>query len=257
MSTVTADPTIRRQVVAAARAELAADPDAPIGQIAQRAGISRATFYRHFGSRERLLETVALEPRPSSRARILAAAQDMLLRESLAAMSMDDLARTADVSRGTLYRIFPGKAALMDGLIEAFSPLENVRAVIAQHASEPPEVVLPLLSAAIVGAAGARLGLMRAMFLEITSGSETSISGLRRGFATTLALLAEYMSAQMAAGRMRPMHPLLALQAFIGPIFFHLLSRPVVDQVLNLPVDAESSVAQLTRLSVDALTARA
>ena len=43
---------------------------------------------------------------------------------SLAELSMDELAKAADVSRGTLYRIVPGKAALLQGLIEAYSPFE-------------------------------------------------------------------------------------------------------------------------------------
>lgn len=180
MAPVAADPTIRRQVVAAARAELATDPEAPIERIARRAGVSRATFYRHFGSRDALLETVSHAPRPAARIRILVVAQEMLVARSLADMSMDDLARAADVSRGTLYRIFPGKAALMDGLIEAYSPLEAVRSTVAEHRAEPPAVVLPLVARAIVGVAGERLGLMRAVFMEVTSGSETALSGMGR-----------------------------------------------------------------------------
>jgi len=241
-------------VVAAARVALAADPEAPVEEIVRRAGISRATFYRHFGSRGNLLETVAHEPRPNARSRILAAAQEMLMGASLADISMDELARAADVSRGTLYRVFPGKAALMDGLIEAYSPLESVRDVIEQHGADPPSVVLPLLGQAIVGVAGKRLGLMRSMFVELTSGSETSISGMRRSFAATLAVLAEYMTAQMAAGRMRQMHPVIALQAFIGPIFFHLLSRPMIERLTDLPMEADAAVDELVRLSLEGLT---
>src|SRR6478752_368413 len=150
MAPTTADPTIRRQVVAAARVALAADPEAPVGDIVRRAGISRATFYRHFGSRGNLLETVAHEPRPNARTRILAAAQEMLVRQSLSDMSMDELSRAADVSRGTLYRIFPGKAALMNGLIEQYSPFESVQAILARHRSEPPATLLPLIAHEIV-----------------------------------------------------------------------------------------------------------
>jgi len=131
---VAADPTIRRQVVSAAREELAANPEASVERIARRAGVSRATFYRHFGSRAAMLETVTHSPRPPARTRILVAAQEMLVRSSLGALSMDDLARAADVSRGTLYRIFPGKAALMEGLIEAYTALHpNVTIEIETH----------------------------------------------------------------------------------------------------------------------------
>src|SRR5436190_13039120 len=102
--------------MSAAREVLAEDAAAPVAVIADRAGVSRATFYRHFGSRESLLESIQLEPRPDARARILVAAKEMLLVTSLAELSMDELAKAADVSRGTLYRIIPGKGALLRAL---------------------------------------------------------------------------------------------------------------------------------------------
>ena len=41
------------------------------------------------------------------------------------------------------------------------------------------------------------------------------------------------------------MHPLLALQLFIGPIFFHILTRPFAERVLSLDIDGETAVTQL------------
>ena len=99
---------------------------------------------------------------------------------------MDELARAADVSRGTLYRLFPGKSALMDGLIVEYSPLEAVRQVVAAHADDPPAVVLPLVADAIVGTAGVRLGLMRAMFTELSAASEAAVAGMHNGFGRRL-----------------------------------------------------------------------
>jgi hypothetical protein len=50
---------------------------------------------------------------------------------------------------------------------------------------------------------------------------------------------------QMAAGRLRKMHPLLALQSFIGPIFFHLLACPLAERVAGFDVDSEQAVVLL------------
>ena len=253
MPGLAADPTIRLQVMSAAREILAEDAGAPVAVIADRAGVSRATFYRHFGSRASLLESVALQPRPAARARILAAARDMLVMTSLAELSMEDLARAADVSRGTLYRIVPGKAALLEGLIEAYSPFEAVRSIIASHHDDPPEVVLPLIGRAVVGVAGQSLGLMRAIFHEVTSGSLPALEGMRPMFLATLGSLSEYISAQMAAGRVRRMHPVLALQAVIGPIYFHLMTRPTLQQVVGLPMDPEDAVDELVAAALEGL----
>ena len=245
MPALAADPTIRRQVMSAAREVLADDAGAPVAVIAQRAGVSRATFYRHFGSRELLLRSVALEPRPDATARILAAAKDMLITTSLAELSMEDLAAAAGVSRGTLYRLVPGKAALLGGLIHAYSPFDAVREIVATHPDDPPEVVFPLVGRAVVGVAGERLGLMRAVFHEVTAGSGPALEGFRPLFEQTLGVLARYMAGQMAAGRIRPMHPVLALQAFVGPVFFHLMTRPSIERVVPLGVDPESAVDEL------------
>lgn len=253
MPALAADPTIRRQVMAAARDLLALDPEAPIGRIAGAAGVSRATFYRHFGSRAALLESVAHEPRPAARERILAAAGEMLVRTSLTELAMDDLARSTGVSRGSLYRIFPGKPALLDGLIERYSPFEAIRSIAVRHGDEPPEVFFPLVS--VVGSAAEHLGVLRAIFHEATLGSDVAVAGIRLRFTTTIGALAEYVVRQQMAGRIRPMHPLLALQAFIGPIFFHLMTRPLAEEIVGLPMDVPAAIEELTAASIRGLRA--
>ena len=121
------------------------------------------------------------------------------------------------------------------------------------HADESPDVVFPLIGRAIVGVAGERLGLMRAIFHEVTANGET-LDGMGPLFAQTLGLLANYIAGQMAAGRVRPMHPILALQAFVGPIFFHLMTRPMVERIVGLPMDPEAAVDELVATSLGGLT---
>lgn len=250
MPAAATDPTIRRQVMSAAREVLSEDPGAPIERITRTAGVSRATFYRHFGSRARLLESVAREPRPPARTRILLAAQDMLVSSSLAQLSMDQLAAAADVSRGTLYRIFPGKPALLRGLVDDFGPFDEIRAVLATHWEDPPAVVLPLIAREVLGVAGERLGLMRAVFQEATLGTADATAGVKPPFQQTIGPLLQYLAHQMELGHVRPMPPLLALQAFIGPIFFHLMTRPLVAEVVGLPMSAQDAVAGLVEVAV-------
>jgi AcrR family transcriptional regulator len=255
MSALAADPTIRRQVMSAAREVLAEDAAAPVAAIAVRAGVSRATFYRHFGSRDSLLRSVALEPQPAAETRILAAAKDMLVRHSLDELAMEELATAAGVSRGTLYRVVPGKAALLRRLIEVYSPFEAIREMVAAHREDPPDIVFPLIGQAMVGAAGERLGLMRAVFHEVTGGAGPAMEGMQPLFQSTLGILAEYIVGQMAAGRMRPMHPLLALQAVIGPIFFHLMTRPVIERAIDLPFGPEEAVNELVHAALAGIQA--
>jgi AcrR family transcriptional regulator len=248
------DPTIRRQVLAAARHVLSDDPGAPVDRITRSAGVSRATFYRHFGSRASLLASLEVEPPPDARTRILIAAQDLLLRSSLADLSMDELARAAGVSRGTLYRVFPGKPALLRGLLEAFSPFDAIVQILADRGDQPPSIVLPLLARAIVGVSGSHFGLMRVVFLEVTGGSRAAMSGAGPLFERAIGALMAYLLRQMDAGNLRRMHPLLAIQAVIGPIFFHLMTRPAAEQLVGVPMDAEAAVDELVATALAGLS---
>jgi hypothetical protein len=76
---------------------------------------------------------------------------------------------------------------------------------------------------------------------------------MRPAFGSTLAVLGEYIQAQMALGRIKPMHPLLALQAFIGPIFFHLLSRPVLEKLTAIPMTSQEAVDDLVAVAIAGL----
>src|SRR6266498_2074802 len=100
----------REVVLSAARTTLAGDRGASLHDVAAAAGVSRATIYRLFGSRDGLLQALDLEPDPGTRQRVLAAALDLVGRDGLARLSMDEVAATAGVSRASLYRLFPGKA---------------------------------------------------------------------------------------------------------------------------------------------------
>ena len=63
------------------------------------------------------------------------------------------------------------------------------------------------------------------------------------------------MATQMAEGRLRPMHPVMALQSFIGPIFFHLVSRPALERIVPVPMSPKDAVAELVAVSVVGLRA--
>src|ERR1700682_2339249 len=116
----------RERILGKARGLLAKGGSPTVAEVAAAAGVSRASFYRAFESREALLEALDIEPEPGARERILGAALKLLGAQGLTALSMDDLATEADVSRATLYRLFPGRAELFTSFLPGYPPLVPV-----------------------------------------------------------------------------------------------------------------------------------
>jgi AcrR family transcriptional regulator len=231
-----------------------------VADFARAAGASRSTFYRHFQSREALLEALAVTPEPDARERILSAAVEMVGADGLSALSMDELADRAGVSRATVYRVFPGKSALLMALIQGYSPLEPVTRLLTERKDDPPEVLMPELARtayrAVYGAGENRAGLVRALFFEVSGlrpETEEAAADAIRGVVGHLVM---YVVGQMAQGRLRQMHPLLALQSFVGPILFHVLTRPLAERVLRLDIEGEAAVTQLAETWLRAMATR-
>lgn len=221
--------------------------------VARAAGISRATFYRHFRSRDDLIRELAVEPDPASRDRVLETALELVGRHGLAALSMDELAATAGVSRATVYRLFPGKPALFREVVRAFSPLETVAETLSRFQDRPPEEVMPAIAMSAARSLRGRMGLVRAVFMEVSGHSPDTTEAIEYVFTRGLSAVIGYIVAQMGAGRLRHMHPLLALQSFIGPLLFHLMTRELAEERLGLDVPVEEAVSQLAMTWVRAM----
>ena len=97
----------------------------------------------------------------------------------------------------------------------------------------------------VYGSGETRLGMLRAVFFEVSSFSPDAEESAREAMRTILGSVGAYVMAQMVSGRLRPMSPLLAMQSFIGPIFFHVLTRPLVERLLDIDLDGEQAVTEL------------
>jgi AcrR family transcriptional regulator len=251
----------RERILERARIVLAMGGRPTVDDFATAAGVSRTGFYRAFPSRQALLEALDRAPEPATPERILRAALEMIGEHGLAALSMDELADRARVSRATLYRLFPGKAALFAAAVEAFSPLDPVSRLLAARQADPPEALIPDIAREVhrsvyVGGED-RTGLLRAVFFEESGLSADTEQAMRQAVLKAVGGMLAYIQHQMSLGRLREMNPLIALQAFIGPVFFHLMTRRAVERMLGPEPSAEQAVSELAHVWLRAMAPEA
>jgi len=106
-----------------------------LSALADDAGVSRASLYRRFRSREALLDRLAeergldlrTEVPADTRTRVLDAISRLLRTGSLAAMTIEEVARQANVSSVTVYRHFGERK----GLLQAFAAERTPRRLAA------------------------------------------------------------------------------------------------------------------------------
>lgn len=228
-------------------------------ELAAEAGVAVRTLYRLFGSRQSLLQEAGCTIAPTARELILEAALPLVGRHGLAELSMDDLALAAGVSRATLYRLFPGKSALFSGLMQAYAPWEAVADAIEAMPDGRPEEVMPVVARTIAEAMDGRVGLLLRMLFELLKGGPDTTEAMRSGLARGLPDLILYLSREMQAGRLRPLHPVLAFQLLAGPLVAHLLTRPLAEPLVGLmgsrqEVTDQIADAWLRAMAVDAAT---
>jgi AcrR family transcriptional regulator len=227
---------------------LASDPQSSVDAIASAAGVSRTTFYRAFPSRAQLLRALEVQPEPDTRQRVLDASIRMLRTQTLTELAMDALASEAGVSRANLYRLFPGKAALFKAILVAYSPFEPVMAIFARAGNDPPEEVIPEIVRTAYRTVSGHTGIVRTLLLEVTSMTPEFAQAFADTGMRAFGTFAQYLAAQMAAGRLRPMHPMLAVQSLVGGVVFHMLAAPVMSQAtLDVPA-GEDIVLEFAQL---------
>ena len=235
----------RTRILGAARRLAGAGRRPTLAEVARAAGVSRSTVHRVVGSRGDLLGAIDAGSDPDARARALAAALEMVGETGLAELSMDELAARAGMSRANLYRLLPGKAALFKELIRTYSPLEPVLEVIHELGDSPPAVVMPAIARRAVAHIQGREGLVRTLLIEVTGAAPETLAGRQLAVSAGFATLAAYLVGQMHAGRLRMMHPALALQMFVGPVILHVLTRRLLADLAGAAPTLEEAATQL------------
>jgi AcrR family transcriptional regulator len=231
-----------------------ADGNAPsMDEIAAAAGVSRAALYELFGSRGAILEALGVEHPPSWQDRILLAGAELLAERGLSGLSLDEVATRSGASRATVYRLFPGKAALFREIVRAYLPVDETLEILEVMGHRPPAEVMSALASGLARAGPVRIGVLRSALFEVTGkedGSEEVVEEVLRN----TRVLTRYLEQQMDAGRLRRMHPMLAMQSFVAPIMLHMVSRPLAEERGLVDVPLDEVVREFTEAWLRAMT---
>lgn len=226
--------------------------DFTMERLVECTGISRATLYRRFGSREAILQRLADEhavdvqelARPDMRTHIVQATRTMLSRYGFAGITIEQIAQEAGVGTATVYRHFGSKEALIEAFVQASSPRTLIRALKADESSDL-EADLTLLATTTLEFARDNPGLIRMIVLEGQS-NEAILAQIRASQGRTVTSLAEYLAAHMAMGNLCQADPFALALAFVGMILGLGLIGP---QSYDHPVtDANCVAQQVTRI---------
>ena len=236
----------REDVLAKVAAAFAGGAAPSMDEIALAAGVSRAALYGLFGSRAALLDAIGADVPPSVEERILVTAGEIVAERGFGGLTLDEVAQRSGVSRATVYRLYPGKAALYREVARAYLPIDEAMQMMDSMADRPPTEVMATLARSLAQAGEVRIGVLRSVLFETTVGPGGGNEEFLDEVYLNVQVIIRYLERQMDAGRFRKVDPVLAMQAFLAPVMFHAVSRPVLEQYGLLNMSLEDAVQTLT-----------
>ena len=204
-----------------------------INAIAQEAGLSKATFYAYFESKDELrrmllaegVDEARLSPR-NNRAVILEAALKTFAERGLHATTIEEIADTAGITKGTIYWYFKHKKELFQAVVSHLSPLLRQLPSLAARLDSPPEDMLPFLARTFLSTFDnpeARQ-LFRILISEAPRISEVA-SDFAQNPVLVLNFIVAYIEHQVALGRLKPHDVQSSARSFMGAFVTYVLSR--------------------------------
>lgn len=232
-----------RVAIDAARRRGTGVADVPVTALAEAAGISRSTLLRRLGGSRRALDeavrAAGVDPggRPPVRARAVEAGAHLISRDGLAAATLEAVAEAAGCSLHSLYATFGGRDGLLAAIYERYSPMVDLERLTAGPPASLQDTVRGVYQA-MVTAFTREPRVFPAILADVFSRPDGPAAPiLERYFPRMLGSVGAWLTAEVNAGRIRPLPLPLLVQQLLGPLAMHLLLRPALARhtALDLP----------------------
>lgn len=196
-------------------------------------------------------ETQSPSSSSPKRRQILQAAEDLFLAQGYGAVSMEAIARRADVSKATLYAYFTGKDALFSCIVA-----DKGRENLLDESLFPEEEIDLRATLLTIGLRLMRflqrsrtLALQRVVIAERARFPELGRIVYRNGPARFVARMAPWVALLGQRGLLRPCVPEVATQHFLALVRGDLFLRGALGMT---PAPTEAEIAASVEAAVDA-----
>jgi AcrR family transcriptional regulator len=171
---------------------------------------------------------------------ILAAALDVFVERGYAAARLDEVARKAGVTKGTIYLYFPGKEALFKAVIRGsvVPRIERAEQAVAEHRGSAAEALRALVRAMWQTVGETNLsGLPKLIVSEAANFPDLARFYWAEVAGRMLRLLVGIVESGIARGEFRAVTPRHAALAAVAPVLFAVIWKHSLYPVSGMDFD--------------------
>jgi AcrR family transcriptional regulator len=229
-------------ILTAARDLSERDPGWAMTTLAREAGVSRATLYRRFPSRDAIVAALARggDAPTDLPNRVFDAFEQVAARKGIAATTIADVAEAAGCGVATVYRHFASR----EGLLSAYAAARTPRALLGELTLDPTGPLRELLQVLATHAVAHLTAHRAALGLAFAPSPEERpiVAHLRALEAGGRTQLAAWLAHRVAAGELRG-DPSALARAFVGMLAANVLARDGGDD--RDPADEATAIVDL------------
>lgn len=187
-----------------------------------------------------------------TRRRILAAAAELFSERGYAGTTTREIARAAGVNEVTIFRHFETKHNLLSEVIHAHANLPDLAGLLEERLTGELRQDLISFGSLLLNMLTERRETLRLMLCEahqmpVLRQVMVRVPDQLRG------VLARYFQWKMERGEIRPVHPGIAAQGFLGMIFAYGVAREMLDSTVAPGISREELMEQFVDLTLHGL----